>query len=357
LAQLYELLQTATINRVEILEPANSATPIASQIGLKVMVGVLVGLLLSFLVVFAFESWSNTINDIDGLARAGGVPILGAIAKHKRLRGVGRERIAVQALPQSNAAENYRMLGTKLLHSNDYGKLRSVLLSTADPSGDSGELVANLAIILSQTGSRVVLVDANLHHPTLEQIFDIVDRPGLTDVLTDQVDGLDLTPIDWAPGLSVLPSGQVTHDSFALLASPRMTHLLSRLEEMTDIVIVVASSVLSFADSLFLTNSVDGVILVARSGKTPGDKIQNAISNLRMVGAPILGMVLLNSRKGSVQEFQPLNRRSAIGRQTQPRALRANGHKKAPSQAPQIPSESGGDDTVPTRLTQPSDER
>lgn len=349
LAQLYELLQTATINRVEILEPANSASPVAAQIGLKVMIGGLVGLLLSFLVVFAFEYWSNTVDDVDGLARAGGVPVLGAIARHKNLRGSGRERIAVQALPQSAAAENYRMLGTKLLHSSDYRELRSVLLSTASPNDDTGELVANLAVVLSQTGSRVVLVDANLHHPTIGQIFDINGRTGLTDVLTGQTAKVDLTPINWAPGLSILPSGPVRYDSFALLASPRMSHLLNQLEEMSDIVIVVASSVLSFADSLFLATHVDGVILVARSGKTQRDMIRNAVGSLHLVGAPVMGMVMLNSRKGSVQMTHMGGRRAAIARRSRPLTHRINGYGQGRLSPQQLAADIDGEQTVPTR--------
>jgi capsular exopolysaccharide synthesis family protein len=348
LAQLYELLQTATINRVEILEPASSATPIAAQVGLKVLVGGLVGLILSFLIVFAFEYWSDTVDDVDELARSGGVSVLGAIARHKKLTGTGRERIAVQALPQSTAAENYRMLGTKLLHSGDYRKMRSMLVTTAGPSGDTGELVANLAVVFSQTGSRVVLVDANLHHPTIGQLFDINGRPGLTDVLTGQAEAAELTAIEWAPGLSVLPSGPISYDSFALLASPRMTHLLSRLEEMSDIVIVVASSVVSFADSLFLTNHVDGVMLVARSGKTQSDMVRNAVDSLRLVGAPIMGMVLLNSRNGSVQMTQ-VTRRMAVARQAQALAHRANGRRQS-HLAPQLATGPTSEQkTVPTR--------
>lgn len=336
LAQLYELLQTANINRVEILEPATSASPVAAQLGLKLLIGAVVGLVVSFLIVFAFEYWSDTVDDLEGLVRAAGVPALGAIARHKNLRGTGRERLAVQALPKSAAAENYRMLGTKLLRSNDFRELRSVLVSTADAETDVSELVANLAIVLSQTGSRVVLVDANLHRPTITHLFEVNGRPGLTDILTGQSEAIELSPIDWAPGLSILHSGPVSYDSFVLLASPRMTHMLSRVEEMCDIVIVAASSILSFADSLFLSTHVDGVILAARSGKTQSDKVHNAINSLRLVGAPIMGTVLLNSRSDIAQPTQPGNGRFSVSRQALALAQRSHNHKGVPLSTPQM---------------------
>ncbi|MCI0395961.1 MAG: hypothetical protein L0332_31555 [Chloroflexi bacterium] len=357
LAQLYELLQTATTNRVEIIEPASSAAPVATQLGLKVMIGGLVGLVLSFLIVFAFEYWSNTVDDVADLARASSVPVLGAIARHKRLRGAGRERMAVQALPRSAAAENYRMLGTKLLHSGDYRQLRSVLLSSAGPSGDTGELAANLAVILAQTGSRIVLIDANLHHPSIGQLFNVSGRSGLTDILTGQAEALELMPVDWAPGLSILPSGPITYDSFALLASPRMTRLVAQLEEMADMVIIVASPILSFADSLFLTTHVDGVILVARSGKTQGEMVHHAIASLRMVGATVLGTVLLNSRRGSVQLATPIGRRPLVTRPAQALVHRANGRRQAAVAARQPEAGGSEEQTVPTKPTKTTESR
>jgi non-specific protein-tyrosine kinase len=328
LAQLYEMLQTETTNRVEIIEPANAAGPVSNQLQLKVIIGAMVGMVLSFLVVFAFEYLNDSVVDVEQLTRASDSPVLGAIARHKRLRGIGRERIAIQALPRSAAAENYRMLGTKLLYLNNYLHLQSVMLSAVGLNDDSGELAANLAMVLSQTGSRVVLVDANLHQPTMGELFDIRDRPGLTDYLTGQAEAMEMTPIDWAPGLSVLPSGPVNYNSFALLASPRMSHLLNKLEEMNDIVIVVASPILSFADSLFLATRVDGVILLARSGKTEGDMVRDSVASLKMVGAALLGSVLFNSRDGSVQIAPLVDRQSMAARHTQDLLQRTNGRKQ-----------------------------
>jgi non-specific protein-tyrosine kinase len=243
--------------------------------------------------MLAFEFFDDTIKTTSEVAQTTGVPLLGAIARHKALSGAGRERLIVQALPESRAAENYRVLGTKLLFSNGAaGRLRSALLSSAQMSEDTGEIAANLAVVLAQTGSRVVLVDANLYNPSIGQLFGIADRlGGLTDVLTRQAKTPKLTAVDWAPGLSVLPSGPVSYDSFSLLSSSRMVELLEQLEGQADIVIITASPLLSFADSLILASRVDGVVLLARSGKTRRDVINDVIKNLRSLNAHVVGTV------------------------------------------------------------------
>ena len=297
LTLLYDSLSQASTNQVRIIEPAAVGYRVDSQIRLKVMISALVGLVLGMVIALAFEYFDDTIKSVEELTKAADVPLLGTIARHKSLRGAGRERLAVQALPESRTAENYRMLGTKLLFANGADRVRSVLLSSAQMSEDTGEIAANLAVILAQTGNRVVLVDANLNRPTIGQIFGIPDRlGGLTDVLTGQAKTPRLATVSWAPGLSILPSGPVSYDSFSLLSSNRMLNLLKQLESQVDIVIVTASPLLAFADSLILASRVDGAVVVARRGKVRPDMVSQVVKSLRSLNAHIIGTVLDNNR-------------------------------------------------------------
>lgn len=297
LTLLYDALSKASTNQVRIIEPATVGYIVDSQIRLKVMISALVGLVLGTVVALAFEYLDDTIKSAEELTQAADIPLLGAIARHKSLRGTGRERLAVHALPESRTAENYRILGTKLLFANGANRIHSVLLSSAQMSEDTGEIAANLAVILAQTGNRVVLVDANLNRPTIGQIFGIPDRlGGLTDVLTGQAKAPRLATVNWAPGLSILPSGPVSYDSFALLSSNRMVNLLKDLESQADIVIVTASPLLAFADSLILASRVDGAVIVARRGKARPDMVSEVVKSLRSLNAHIIGTVLDNNR-------------------------------------------------------------
>ena len=191
LATLYDSLSNATTNQVKIVETAAFGYELDAQARLKILIGAVAGLVLGVVLVLAFEYFDETIKSSEQLGQVTGVPVLGAIARHRGLRGSGRDRLAVLALPESRAAETYRMLGTKVLFSNGRGdgRSRSILLSSgsAQISEDTGETAANLAVILAQTGNRVILVDANLQRPTIAQLFGIEDRlGGLTDVLTGQ---------------------------------------------------------------------------------------------------------------------------------------------------------------------------
>ena len=316
LALLYESLQQASINQIKIVEPAQGAAPIASQLQLRVLIGAGAGLVLGLLIVVAFEYFDETIKTPEELTETAGVSLLSVIAKHKTLHGVGRERLVVEALPKSQAAENYRMLGTKLLSkyrmnqiygnhvsaetqetvgveqpgAKDDQPARSVLVSSSQ-SGDTSEITANLAVVLAQTGQKVILVDACLHRPVIGQMFGVVDQRGLTGALADRSKTPDLIAVNWVPGLFILPSGPIPSNPFQLLASTRMVNLIEELENQADIVIVAASPLLSFADSLILASRVDGVVVVARKGKTRRDMVTDVVKSLRTLDARIIGTV------------------------------------------------------------------
>lgn len=297
LAELYGALQATATNQVKVIEPASRATPILSTLWLKVAIGAASGLILSLGLVLAYEYMNDAVDPARDLAASLEVPVLGAVERHRSLPGSGRSALAVEALPDSAAAESYRKLGIRLLFSSHEERpVRSILLSSVNPDEDVGEIAANLAVVLAQTGSRVALVDANLYHPTIDRHFGVANRCGLADVLSGECRSIDLTVIDWAPGLSVLPAGTVTDNSFVLLASPRMLEVLQELAQQVDIVLIAGSPLSRFADSLFLASRVDGVALVTHTSQTRRAMLHDTIGSLRSVGAYLIGSILRDPR-------------------------------------------------------------
>lgn len=290
LAMLYEAIQQPPTNQVKIIEPASSAVPVASQLPLQVLIGSILGLVFSLILVMGYVYFYDAveIETAEDLAITTGIPVLGAIARYDQM--AGSEQLVIQSQPKSNAAENFRMLGTKLLFSKITGQLHTILLSSVEKNENVSEIAANLGVVLAQTGSQVIIIDANLHKPSLGELFGITNRSSLTDILIGQITSPELTPIEWASGLSVLPAGNITSNAFALLASPHMSDLLDQFKSQVDIVIIAASP-LSCADSLFLASHVDGVILAARSGKARRETVKKAVDSLRSVNAQILGTV------------------------------------------------------------------
>ena len=105
----------------------------------------------------------------------------------------------------------------------------------------------------------------------------------LSDLIRDHTD---------QPNLSILASGHLAPNPADLLASEKMHELLGELSWMGNFVIVDTPPVLQFNDARLLAGQVDGVLLVARSGRTPRNQVLRAQRYLDQVNATVLGVVL-----------------------------------------------------------------
>jgi capsular exopolysaccharide synthesis family protein len=298
LASLYASLKESLTNQVRIVEPAIVGVPAAAQLKLKVLIGAMVGLVLAVVIALTFEYLDDTVKTVEDLGQVTDVPILGAIAKREVLGGANSPTPAVWAMPDSRIAESYRTLSTKLILSKTDRSLSSMLVISPQVDHDSGEIAANLAITWAQTGKRVVLVDANLRRPTIGQLFGLADRGGLTDVLTDPHQPLELVSVG-ETNLSILPSGDASSNPFEQLASPHMASLIAQLIDQADMVIIVAPPPMLFSETMLLASLVDGVMLAVCSGGTPRKVIRDVVDDLRLISARIIGVVLdTNYRRG-----------------------------------------------------------
>jgi predicted ribosomally synthesized peptide with SipW-like signal peptide len=295
LAGVYEVLQTANSNQLTIIEPVGSVAPVPTWRSLQLLLGAASGLALSLLAVVTFAYLSDSVESPLDLAEMTHAPVLGAIPRHAHILSPTYRPLVAHTAPGSAAAASYQVLAAKLLYAADGPPLNTILCSGLPGSQEAAEVAANLGLVMAQAGSRVLLVDANLHHAYLSDLFAVAERPGLSEVLTGRAPLPRITPLSWAPGLSLITAGQTLDGAFSLLASPGLGELLAQLQRQVDKVVLLGPTLLAYGHSLFLAARVDGVLLVANRGQTRYGALNEAISRLNGVGANVLGTVLKNS--------------------------------------------------------------
>jgi len=301
LALVSDSLQATFTNQVKLLEPAVAGTRLSSQIQIKLLMAAAVGLIMALALALVVEYFDDTIRVAEDLTQAAGASVLGAISTHSVGLSQSGGRLIVRAEPTSPAAEEYRLLSTRLLLSKpNTPRLQSVLISNVQGEDNASEVAANTAVALAQIGARVVLVDANLRRPVIAQLFDIAEGPSLTGVLANPSEPPELVTLDWAPGLAILPGDPAPSNAFELLASPRMVTLIERLKGQTDVLIIAAGPLLSHADSVILASHVGGVLFVARKGVTRRKGINNAMEHLQSLGAHVVGIVFNDGQPGHI---------------------------------------------------------
>lgn len=203
--------------------------------------------------------------------------------------------------PQSPAAEAYRALRMNLAFTSLDRALEVFVVSSPAVAGMSSDTAANLAVVLTQAGQRVCLVDADLRRPSLHEVFHVPQEPGLTTFMLDNGAAQSVAPVETAvPGLSLLPSGALPPNPADILGSRKMTNLLEQLKGEADIVILQAPPVTVAVDASVLAAQTDGLLLVVRTGHTRRDRVEQAQELLERFRVRVLGTVLTDAPSRSL---------------------------------------------------------
>ena len=196
---------------------------------------------------------------------------------------------AVLPRPKEDALfiEQYRRLAGTLLQLQEERGLRTVMVTSALPSEGKTSACVNLALTLSRSyRRRVLLIDGDLRRPSLHQIFGVSQSRGLSQELV--ASGAPLPILEVADRLCVLPAAHPDANPTAILASDYMRHALARAATRFDWVLLDSPPVGLIADASLMARLVDGVVVVVAAGRTPYALAQKAIDDIgrdRIVGA------------------------------------------------------------------------
>lgn len=202
--------------------------------------------------------------------------------------------------PRSPASEAFRALRTNLEFAGLERPLRSLLVVAPAIDPGTATTLANLAVIMSEGGRKVILVEGDLRKPALHQIFGASNAVGLSSLFADGA-GIEL-PLQ-ASGVEhvqLLPSGPLPPNPSILLGSGRMDELIAALTDQADMVLFSAPPVIAVTDAALLAARVDGTLLVLRAGATEREHTQRAKDLLDKVNARLVGAVLTNTSGNNV---------------------------------------------------------
>lgn len=190
--------------------------------------------------------------------------------------------------------EAYRTARTNIIFSlADSSEKCKVLCITSANAGEGKTTTAlNLAITFAQTGSRVLLIDADLRKPRIHQYLGVVKSDGLTTVLSKQKEFEDVVYHNLRPGLDCMTSGSIPPNPAELLGSESMEKLLDKLKIQYDYILIDTPPVTVVTDAVALSGYVSGIMLVVREGFTNYESIDQALSLLNIAKAKLIGFFI-----------------------------------------------------------------
>ena len=272
--------------------PTLNPVPVSPRKTLNIGLGVLLGLALGLAAAILREVLDNTVRSPQVLRTMTEAPVLGVIAAD---RGSKKSPLIVDNHARSVRAEAFRQLRTNLQFI-DAARPVGVLVVTSSIANEGKSTTAiNLAVSFSDSGRRVLLIEADLRRPRVAEYLGLEGAVGLTNVLVGQA-AIDDVLQPWGRGgLTVLPSGTIPPNPSELMGSPLMAELIIQLRKSFDMIIIDTPPVLPVTDAAVASRLVDGVVVVVRYGKTTRNQVSTALRSLAAVDARVLGTVLTMS--------------------------------------------------------------
>src|SRR4051794_31952130 len=149
----------------------------------------------------------------------------------------GGASLAMLADPHSASAEAYRSLAANLQFAYADRQLQTIGITSAAQGEGKSTTVANLAVALSQSGRRVIIIDADLRRPGQHTLFGLPREEGLANLLQGHLAELPLQDTV-APGVRVVTSGPQPANPLEALASRRFDQVLAQARAACDFVLV-----------------------------------------------------------------------------------------------------------------------
>ena len=264
------------------------------RIALAILAGA-VGFLLPALGIMFWDTRGQRVNSPGEISEETGLDVIGEIPIIP-LRAV---RHLVDSSPryhhwQAMLTESVDGIAARLLRQAESDPVRVIMVSSAVSGEGKTTVATQLAMSLARTGHRTVLVDFDLRHPALDGVFGIPVQPGVGELLKHEIELPAAVHSEQSDKLSVITAGNWNHGSVEVLADGSTSLLFNSLRSEYDFVIVDGSPILPVADTRFISQHVDGVVLsvlrdISRIPRVAAACELLAAFNVRTLGAVVTG--------------------------------------------------------------------
>ncbi len=303
--QELNIAKSSAIGNVRVIDEAvTQPRPVAPKKILIVIGGIIFGLIVSVAIIALRVFLRRGIESPEQLEVLGinvyaSIPVSETFAKNitKGLKSNKKksleydEFLAIQN-PADLAIEAIRGLRTSLHFAMMEARNNILMISGASPNTGKTFVSSNLAAIISQTGKKVLFLDADLRKGYTHKLFNVSNENGLSDYLAGKVDIKNCVKQIKTAGFDFISRGMVPPNPAELLMHSRFQNLLSWASDNYDLVIVDTPPILAVTDAAIIGNYAGTTLLVARFEQNTVKEIEVSAKRFEQSGVMIKGCIL-----------------------------------------------------------------
>ena len=202
-----------------------------------------------------------------------------------------RSKLLADVSPHSHPIEALRGLRVGLKIAMAEASNNRILITGATPGIGKSFIAGNFAMLLAQSGKRVLLINADLRKRDLNSIFSLQHEGGLSELLTGKLNTQQAIHAQVRPNLDVLTTGKLPRLPADMLESEAFTRALDELSPRYDCVVIDSAPVLVAADAAAVAPACGLVLLVVRAGKSQLGELNESVRRLAKAGVTIDGVL------------------------------------------------------------------
>ncbi len=282
---------------VRIVYPAEVPTqPARPKTAQNLILALFGGLFFGGVVCFYRESTNSKISSIEEVEDQIPFPLLGVASRFD----TAKSRFPVLKDPDSQFAEEIRLIRTKLMFASKESEKKVFLVTSSSPEEGKTTLVSNLALAFAQMGKRVLILDTDLRKTQGPHFANRPGEPGLSDYILKDRDVHEVVKETQVKHLYIVSRGNYLEQPGETLNDERFEELVGELRINFDVILVDAPPAIYFADASMVARSCDGVIFVLESGRHSKNIIDRTLKQL--VPGQKLGLAGVLAKKAGESE-------------------------------------------------------
>ncbi|MBS1509686.1 MAG: polysaccharide biosynthesis tyrosine autokinase [Bacteroidetes bacterium] len=216
-------------------------------------------------IIIVKDTFTGKVKYRNEIEKMTALPIIGEIAYEKTTNP-----IVIEKGTRSFVAEEFRKLRISLSFLGIDSNHRKLLL-TSSISGEGKSFIAtNLAVSLSLTGKKVVLVDLDLNNPSVSKMLNVHYEDGATEYLSgEKTEEEIINKLEAYENLYFISAGSLPENPTELLANGKVESLINYLDKHFDMVVIDTSPAVLVTDAFILSGLCDATLYVVRHDYTP----------------------------------------------------------------------------------------
>ncbi|MGO0575729.1 polysaccharide biosynthesis tyrosine autokinase [Ornithinimicrobium panacihumi] len=294
------LSQSGQTVEAQVVSPAGPrSTPVTPNVPRNLTLGALAGLMLGVAFALARQAMDLRVREPRDIEAISERPVLSSIPLRKSGDPHG---IYLDLDPFGSQAEAIRRLRTNLMFVDVTTGKHSFVISSTLPGEGKTTTAINLGLAMSDAGTKVLLIDADLRHPSVATSMGLEGGVGLTTVLLGEAEVDDVIQRWGGTNLHVLAAGEIPPNPSELLGSAKMQALFADLSERYDFILVDTPPVLPVTDAVVMEKLTGGILMVVAAGDTRKRHVSEALRVLSTADSHVAGFILTKTA-GSINDY------------------------------------------------------